>query len=190
MTTVSLVARVVLATVFLSAAAGKLGRRREFEKTVRGYELVSDATARLVAATLPPLELVCGLLLVVGLATRIVALVLASMLLAFAGAVAVNLLRGREIDCGCLGAAGPRRITWLTVGRNLVFAAAALLLALDPTTVLSLDNALLGGDAAMETGEAVAVAIATTAPLASLALVSAAIRFRRLSGAFEARETA
>lgn len=88
--------RFVLASVFILAGLAKLPRRREFEQAVRRYELVPARFARPIATWLPPLELACGLLLVAGLATAPVSLLLASLLCLFTGAVAVNLLRGRE----------------------------------------------------------------------------------------------
>ena len=48
------------------------------------------------------------------------------LLLGYAAAIGVNLLRGRvRIDCGCGGAAGRERLSWWLVGRNVVCAAAA-----------------------------------------------------------------
>ncbi len=183
MTVISLVCRVVLATVFLTAAASKLGRRREFEKTVRAYDLVSARVASVIARLLPPLELVCGLALAFGLATRGVAGALAVVLLVFTAAVALNLARGREIDCGCLGAAGPRRITRLTVARNLVLIVAALVVVWASANPLSLDHALIGGYGGMSSADSLALVIATTASLAVISLTRAAMRFRNLIAA-------
>jgi hypothetical protein len=55
----------------------------------------------------------------------------ALLLVIYASAVAVNLLRGRDhIDCGCVGAAGRRPIAWVLVARNGVLSGVALVAAL------------------------------------------------------------
>ena len=59
--------------------------------------------------------------------------------LAYAGAIAVNLVRGRDrIDCGCGGVAGRERISWWLVGRNFVCAAGAFA-ASSPTSPRELE---------------------------------------------------
>jgi hypothetical protein len=55
-----------------------------------------------------------------GFATWYLSFGLLVLLAAFTAAVMINLIRGREIDCGCFGAGAARPITWATVGRNCV----------------------------------------------------------------------
>jgi hypothetical protein len=53
----------------------------------------------------------------------------ACLLLLYAGAMAVNLLRGRSrLDCGC--GSEPEPVSWFLVLRNVVFAGAAMAVAL------------------------------------------------------------
>lgn len=96
--------RFVLASVFLVAGFAKLLSRGEFAVAVQNYQLLSARASQPIGRLLPPLELVCGVLLFVGLGVRLVSSAVALLLLVFAGAVAINLIRGREIDCGCFGA--------------------------------------------------------------------------------------
>jgi hypothetical protein len=60
----------------------------------------------------PPLELLCAILLLTGTAVRLAAMVLAVLLLSFIIAVAINMVRGRTLDCHCFGKAARRPIGW------------------------------------------------------------------------------
>lgn len=137
---VALVSRFALATVFVLAGLAKLPRRSEFEAAVRAYGLMPRRLVRPVARLLPPLELAGGLLLGLGMATTFVASLLAAALTLFGIAVAVNLARGRTIDCGCFGWIAERRITWLTVARNLVLIAGAVTAAVGGANALAIDQ--------------------------------------------------
>jgi len=115
--------RAALALLFLVAATHKLRDPARFRATLAAYRLVPAAMAPAVVAA----ELgVAAALVVPGV--RVPALAAAAALLAvYAGAVAVNLARGRtDLDCGCAGPAARRPIDGTLVVRNGVVAAAAL----------------------------------------------------------------
>jgi hypothetical protein len=76
-------------------------------------------------------------LLAIGVATGPVALGLGVSLLAFAAAVAINLSRGRRIDCGCSGPA-PSEIAWRHVVCNLALTGLAAIVARWSPAALSL----------------------------------------------------
>lgn len=132
--------RFSLATVFLLAGLGKLSRRSDFVRAVRNYKLLPDRYASRVGHALPLVEVLGGLLLMTGLATPVVAAVLVVLLLAFTGAVAVNLVRGRRIDCGCDGGVAERRISWITVARDLTLACLGAVVVWQPAGGLSIDE--------------------------------------------------
>jgi uncharacterized membrane protein YphA (DoxX/SURF4 family) len=157
--------------VFLLSGLAKLPRRAEFAAAVRNYRLVPDRAGEVIGNVLPPVELGAGALLALGLGIRPVAALLALFLLVFSGAVAVNLLRGRTIDCGCFGPVAQRKITWLTVARNGILIAAAAVVVAEGPTALALDR-LLPGTASPElsTSSALALVVAT-----SLAIVAATL---------------
>ncbi len=130
----ALAARWLLAAVFAVALAHKLSSVTTFEAIVRDYRLLPGSAVPAAARLVVALEI----LVVAGLATGFKlawAAALALLLLtAYAGAMAMNLARGRrDIDCGCFGpaAGGSRHYLsgWLLL-RNLVLATLALLLFL------------------------------------------------------------
>lgn len=137
---VALACRFALATVFIIAAIPKLARRPEFELAIRGYRLVSPATAKRLAFLLPPIELLGGWLLAIGLGTVAVSFLLAACLVLFTSAVSVNLLRGRRIDCGCFGSTVESRISWWTVARNMLLLVSAAFVGVTGAQAVALDD--------------------------------------------------
>ena len=90
----------------LVSGAIKATDARETLVAVRAYQLVPESMVGLVAAVMPYLELALGLLLLVGLATRLAAVLSAVVLVIFIAAVASAAARGLSIDCGCFGGGG------------------------------------------------------------------------------------
>jgi len=120
-----LVLRATLALLFATAACTSCARPRAFAATLAEYRLLPAPLAPVAAALVVAAELsiVAGLIV----AHRIGLVAAAALLLVYAAAVAVNLLRGRRhIDCGCAGPAARRPISGWLVARNVVLAAAAL----------------------------------------------------------------
>ncbi|MGE0625649.1 MAG: MauE/DoxX family redox-associated membrane protein [Pseudomonadales bacterium] len=129
------------AGLFASAALHKVRTFAEFTGFVSGYRLLPEGLVRLgsgviVAAELAAIPAALGL--IPGLAQ-----LPALLLLAYAGAMGVNLLRGRnDIDCGCGGT--PMPISWAAVVRNLVLAAAFGWAAALPGNAFSLFSGFSG----------------------------------------------
>lgn len=93
----------LLAVILVWAGVGKIANLQEFYSLMLGYRLpVPDALLKVGAVTLPWLELVTGILLMLE-RTRAAALAWASALFAFFSAVTLLAwLRGLHINCGCL----------------------------------------------------------------------------------------
>ena len=113
-----------MALLLASAGFHKLRGLGRFMELFAAYRLIPESLARRTAWVIPWLELAAaaGLLWT---STRRASVVFAMIvLLAYAAALSVNLLRGRrDLDCGC-GAAHERRAiaAWM-VWRNLLLAA-------------------------------------------------------------------
>lgn len=95
--------RAVLAAVFVGAAIAKINDPAAFALSVFRYRLLPSAAVNAVALFLPFVELLCGALLVAGRGRMraAAALLVSGMLLVFTAAIALNLLRGIDIACGC-----------------------------------------------------------------------------------------
>lgn len=107
--------RAITATVLLLSGVAKLRDADQFARIVLGYAIVSWPSARIVARTLSPLEVLLAVGIVTGLASPLPELVSALLFATFALALGSNLARGRrDLDCGCFGVGGGahRGITW------------------------------------------------------------------------------
>ena len=124
----------LLLGVFGTAALTKLREPAIFRSVVEQYELLPRALVTPFAHVLPLVELTAGLGLLLPATRAPAAVVLVVLLLVFAAAMAVNLLRGRsDIDCGCFIGIQKQRISWALVVRNLVLSAFGLALLVETT---------------------------------------------------------
>src|SRR5918992_5462755 len=95
-------ARLVLAAVFGAAAVTKLRALEAFVGVVHNYRMLPESLVRLVAYLLPPFEAVIAMGLLVEQTRPYAAAAAAGLLVIFAVAMGINLVRGRrDIDCGC-----------------------------------------------------------------------------------------
>lgn len=133
-----------LAAVWVVSGVVKVADLNQTYVAVRAYELLPAGVASVVAAALPFLELALGGLLVLGLGTRLTAVVSAVMLVAFVAAVAQSWARGLTIDCGCFGGGGqvaPGETKYpQEIARDVGFLLLAGWLIVRPRSLLSLDG--------------------------------------------------
>ena len=145
----SVAGRVCVGLAFLLAAAQKVSHWRILSGVITNYRLLPRWAVTPAAAVLPPLEMVIAILLLGTLAMPWAALASIALLAVFAGAMAVNLRRGRSaIDCGCGQSFLAQTLSWTLVVRNAVLAALLLpsLALTDPST---LSVALTGAGAGL-----------------------------------------
>ena len=104
--TLLLLGRLILGAVFLSAGVLKAFDIAGFAGQVAAYRLLPYAYNYLVAASLPTVEILCGVLLLLNLRIRPALLVSGGLNLVFIVALISVLLRGLDIDCGCFDPGG------------------------------------------------------------------------------------
>jgi hypothetical protein len=174
--------------VFVLAGLAKVRRRDTFERAIQRYDLVPAAAAGFAARWLPIGEVSVAALLATGVATVPAAASIAILLLLFIVAVTVNLLRGRDIDCGCFGGGvAPQRITWFVVARNVLLLAMAVFVGGLPPRALAVLPGWEPSSSAVATGDATAMLIiGTLSVVASLTASEAwTLRRRLLHGRFQ-----
>lgn len=127
---ISFIARFGLAAVWLWSGAVKLLNPLDSRQAIAAYELLPGGMIDFLAVALPAVELILGLMLLIGVFLRWAAVASAIILVGFIVGVASAWARGLSIDCGCFGGggydadAGPA--SYLTsIGRDLVFLAMA-----------------------------------------------------------------
>ena len=139
-----LAARLILAGVFLVSGFLKAVDPAQTKIAVRAYQLLPDGVADVVAAVLPYLEIGTGLLLLIGMATRLAAILSALLMIAFLIGVGSAAARGLNIDCGCFGgggqvAAGDTGYAWELI-RDAGLLVLSGYLVVRPASLLSIDR--------------------------------------------------
>ncbi|MFE3186927.1 MauE/DoxX family redox-associated membrane protein [Streptomyces violascens] len=168
---VRLVGRVILVVAVGGAGLSKIGARSRLVEAIAGYRLVPAWMAVRLGRWIPIAEVATAFLLAVGVCLTGAALFSAACMTAFAAAMAVNLLQGRRIACGCSGNSSSPS-SWPLVARNLFLAAIAVIVATTPSAtghfaVVPPGTAVPSGDVL---GEA-AVVLATCNSLLVIALL-------------------
>lgn len=135
-----LILRLFLGLYFVYASLDKIADPGGFARIVYQWQVLGPIPSNLVAVTLPWVELVAGLLLIVGVWRRDAAAMVALMLVAFLAAAGLVLARGIDVEnCGCTSVAATadaawppswmRGVGWYLITRNLFMLGAALVVA-------------------------------------------------------------
>ncbi len=147
-----LVARLGLAGVWLYAGGTKVGDLAASGRAVNAYQIMPFGVAQVIGAMLPLVEIVVGLLLLAGLATRTAAAFSALLLAVFIVGIASAWARGLQIDCGCFGsggqlASGESPTYGWEIARDIGFLILAGYLLLRPDSRFSADRRFTAGPA-------------------------------------------
>lgn len=137
MSVYNLVARFVLAVAFGHAVIPKIRDVGRFQRAMANYQLLPRRLAPLGARLVIIAECLAFVSLAIGVELAPGALVASALLVGFAVAMSINLLRGRKFDCGCAGSAS-KPIGWPIVVRDLVLGAGSVVLFARPTTIAAL----------------------------------------------------
>ena len=95
------VLRMIIGGVFILSSFNKLYDPVHFKEAILMYKILPDTLASISAIVLPWVEFVCGVLIILNCYTKSSALILSGVLIAFIGAISLNLARGMIHDCGC-----------------------------------------------------------------------------------------
>ncbi len=139
-------ARLVLGAVLVVAGALKVFQPAVSARAVRAYQLLPYDLAGVIGYALPIVEVLVGVLLVIGLFTRVSAVVGGLLMLAFVIGIGSAWARGLSIDCGCFGGGGTIAASQTTYPWEIARDAGLLLCALwlvgRPRTAFGLDDRL------------------------------------------------
>ena len=143
-----LIARLVTGGVWIVAGMLKLPDPAGSVRAVRAYELLPESVVPTVGYLLPALEVVVGVLLVLGLLTRAAAVVSSLLFVAFVIGIASAWARGLHIECGCFGGGGfdaeaDQDYPW-EIARDVGLLLLSLWLVVRPASRWSLDGVLFG----------------------------------------------
>ena len=101
------VCRVGIAALFLFAAWQKLfapgAGPQKFSLAINSFKILPEHLVHLATGVIPWLEVLCAVLVLIGVWTRAAATVLTLLLVGFTVAVISVLLRNMSLTCGCFG---------------------------------------------------------------------------------------
>jgi putative oxidoreductase len=103
---VVLFVRWLLALVFLYAGIAKIINPADFAQDIDNYRILPYVLVTLMAAILPWIEVLCGLLLITGKWNLGAALTVSVLNFVFIVAISSALVRGLDISCGCFATFG------------------------------------------------------------------------------------
>ncbi|MDI6809073.1 MAG: MauE/DoxX family redox-associated membrane protein [Candidatus Eisenbacteria bacterium] len=114
------VMRIIVGVIFILASVYKVGNPDHFRAVVAEYRLMPEQLVPLVAVTLPWVEFICGVMLILGVYSRSNALIVVGVLCVYIAGMTINLSRGLVHDCGCFDFFN-EEIGIGTIVRDLVF---------------------------------------------------------------------
>lgn len=93
--------QIALGLFFVAASLPKIVDPPSFAHMVYNYRIVPGPLINLMALTMPWVELLSGLALILGIWKETARILIAAMLFIFIVAISINLARHNVIDCGC-----------------------------------------------------------------------------------------
>ncbi|HMP79345.1 MAG TPA: DUF1559 domain-containing protein [Pirellulaceae bacterium] len=94
---------ILVGTVFVATAFFHISNPIEFMNAVLAYQIVFGNSAIVVAGIVPIAELIIGVWLIYGAASRMMSFLASVLTLIYVGAQASAIIRKLSIDCGCFG---------------------------------------------------------------------------------------
>lgn len=93
--------RIILGVTFIYASLDKIAHPEQFARIVYNYKILPGFLINIFAATLPWVELLAGLFLILGVFTESASLLVSFLFVVFIVAISINLFRGINLNCGC-----------------------------------------------------------------------------------------
>lgn len=113
------VCQIAIGLLFAIAAMSKLGDLRAFAEEIHNFRIVPIATENLLAMTLPWIELVAAVALILDIRARSGGLLITAMLVVFTVAIISAVARDLDIECGCFGTTDASRVGTRKILENL-----------------------------------------------------------------------
>ncbi len=95
--------RLAVGGVFIWAGLLKIFDPLDFAQNIANYRIFSQTVSLFLALIIPWIEVICGLLLVLGIFRETASFMISGSLVVFLVLIIVTLIRGLDIECGCFG---------------------------------------------------------------------------------------
>ncbi|HEX8617291.1 MAG TPA: MauE/DoxX family redox-associated membrane protein [Thermoanaerobaculia bacterium] len=118
--------QIALGAIFVAAALPKISDPPSFAHMIYNYRILPGGLINITALTMPWLELLAGLALILGVWRRPARWLITAMLVTFIIAISINLFRNNAIDCGCFDVSSAGKTheeqikdMWMVIVRDL-----------------------------------------------------------------------
>jgi len=130
--------RVIVGLIFIYSGIIKIIDTQGFSNSIYNYKLLPDLLINFLAVILPWIELITGLLLLLGITIKENALIINALLIIFIIAIIINLFRGLDINCGCFGTGNGTKIGLTKLIENFLLLIMGILLMIFDSRILSI----------------------------------------------------
>ncbi len=100
--------RLAVGGLFIWAGFLKIFDPLDFAQNIANYRIFPQSVSLFLALIIPWIEVICGLLLVLGIFRETASFILSASLVVFLALIIVTLIRGLDIECGCFGSLSRR----------------------------------------------------------------------------------
>jgi uncharacterized membrane protein YphA (DoxX/SURF4 family) len=111
--------RIAIGLIFAVSGLAKVGDLQSFAGQIHNFRLMPIPLESLLAMTLPWVELVAAVALLLNIRARSAAVLVFGMMVGFTVAVALALVRGLDIECGCFGTADASTVGLVKILQNV-----------------------------------------------------------------------
>jgi len=118
--------QIALGAIFVAAAIPKITDPPSFAHMIYNYRILPAGLINITALTMPWVEILAGLALILGVWARPARWLIAAMLVTFILAISLNLVRDNAIDCGCFDVSAANlthderiRDMWMVILRDI-----------------------------------------------------------------------
>ena len=126
-------AQLVIGIVFVVAGLAKVGSLGAFAGQIHNFRLIPIWSENVLAVTLPWIELLAGVSLILGVERRAGAWIVAVLMAGFTLGVAQAWMRGLDIECGCFGTGDATRVGLRKLVENVGLTTLALVALIRPS---------------------------------------------------------
>ena len=121
--------RVGIGLIFAYAGVTKLMAADQFADNIASFQILPNTLINIFALGLPPIEILAGLMMILGWHYRPANFCILVLTVIFALSLGQALARGLQVDCGCFGSSKPSVTkTWLSLGRDALLFIGCLLI--------------------------------------------------------------
>jgi len=131
------IVRIYLALVFILSGLDKINDLQTFSNSILNYKILPIYVVNLLVIVIPWIEVITGSFLLLGIYIKENSLIIFSLLVVFTLAIFSAVIRGLDIECGCMGAIDGRKVGLLKIIENLALTIIAFLGIKFPKQVLT-----------------------------------------------------